>query len=94
MKTETIYQRALNNGCFFECSCVGITSGKWDRLMQGARKADKKKVIKVALLAGVIDEDQAREETKRPYYNPYTHYVTKTHIIYVHSMIEHFIKVN
>jgi len=90
---NNIYQRAINNGCEFETSCVGIGQNEWDRLMKGHTKADRKQVVKIALLAGVIDSEQAREETKRPYYNPYTHYKTKTHIIYVHSMIEHFIKV-
>lgn len=89
----TIYERAAANGCYFECTCVGISQSKWDRLMQGARRANKKKVIKIALLAGVIDEEQAAMETKKPYYNPYNHYHTKTHIIYVHSSIEHFIRV-
>jgi len=89
-----IYKRAINNGCNLECTCVGIGVNKWDELMKGARQANKKKVIKIALLAGVIDNEQAREETKRPYYNPYTHYVTKKHIIYVHSGIEHFISIN
>ena len=91
---NNIYQRAINNGCEYQATCVGIGQNEWDRLMKGARQADRKKVIKVALLAGVIDKDQAKEETKRPYFNPYNHFVTKTHIIYVHSAIEHFIKVN
>lgn len=89
----TIYERAINNGCEFEATCIGIGIDKWERLMKGARRADRKKVITVALAAGVIDEFQAKEEKKRPYFNPYNHYVTKTHIIYVHSAIEHFIKV-
>jgi len=86
-----IYQRAINNGCELETTCVGCNN--WDELMKGHTIADRKKVVKIAFLAGVIDKEQAREETKRPYYNPYTHYKTKTHIIYVHSMIEHFIRV-
>lgn len=91
---QTIYDRAINNGCYFECTCVGIGADKWDELMKGSRPANKKKVIKIALEAGVIDREQATAETKRPYYNPYTHYVTKTYIIYVHSGIEHFIRVD
>ena len=88
-----IYHRAFNNGVSFECSCVGIGINKWDSLMEGATRADRKKVVKIALLAGVIDEAQAQIEIKKPYYNPYNHYKTKTHIIYVHSAIEHFIKI-
>ena len=93
MKTN-IYDRAKTSGAYFETDCVSCGGVKWDELMKGARPANKNKVIKIALLAGIIDEEQARLETKNAYYNPYTHYVTKTHIVYVHSGIEHFIKVN
>lgn len=88
-----IYQRAKINGCYLETTCVGCGVNMWDELMEGHKKANRKEVVKIALLSGVIDEEQAREEIKRPYYNPYTHYKTNTHIIYVHSAIEHFIKV-
>lgn len=93
MNSQNIYQRAINNGCRFVCSCVGIGQEKWDELMKGARHADRKKVVRIALQAGIIDEEQAKEEIKRPYYNPYEHFVTRTHIVYVHSAIEHFIEV-
>lgn len=93
MKHDNIYTRAKNNGCEFESTCVGIGQREWDRLMKGATKANRKEVVRIALLAGVIDEEQAAIEIKKPYYNPYQHYKTKTHIIYTHSMIEHFIKV-
>lgn len=88
-----IYQRAKNNGCNFEATCVGIGVNAWDELMEGHTIANQKEVVKIALAAGVIDEEQAHQELKKPYYNPYTHYKTKTHIIYVHSSIEHFIRV-
>ncbi len=92
--TQNIYKRAQENGCEFYATCVDVSRDEWDELMKGARPANKNRVIRVALQAGVIDEEQARTERKYPYYNPYTHYVTRTHIIYVHSCIEHFIKVN
>jgi hypothetical protein len=91
---ENIYQRALNNGCYLETTCVGCGIYKWDELMKGHTRADRKKVVKIAEYAGVIDSEQAREEIKKPHYNPYNHYKTKTHIIYVHSSIEYFIRVN
>lgn len=91
---QNIYQRAINKGCQFVSTCVGCGVDEWDKMMKGVRPANRKKVVKIALLAGVIDEEQAREETKRPSYNPFTHYVSKTYIVYVHSGIEHFIKVN
>ena len=88
-----IYERSKINGVSFECTCVGISKYEWDRLMKNHKRADRKKVVKIALMAGVIDEEQAKEEIKRPYYNPYNHFKTDSHIIYVHSAIEHFIKV-
>jgi hypothetical protein len=90
---KNIYQRATENGCTYETNCTGISLNKWESLMKGARKADQKKAVKVALQAGVIDEYEAKLELKNPYYNPYNHKVTKTHIIYIHSAIEHFIRV-
>lgn len=93
MKKETIYDRAKERGCYLENTCVGCDQNYWDETMKGARKANQKKVVKIALLTGLIDDHQASEEIKKPYYNPFTHLVTKTHIIYVHSGIEHFIKV-
>lgn len=89
-----IYERAKRNGCQFVATCVGIGTYEWEKYMKGHTRANRKEVVKIALQAGVIDEEQAREELKRPYYNPYNHFKTKTHIIYVHSAIEHFIEVN
>jgi hypothetical protein len=89
-----IYSRAITNGCEFESTCVDINIKMWDRLMKGATRADRKKVVKIAFLAGVIDEWQYKQEANKPWYNPYNHYKTKTHIVYVNSAIEHFIKVN
>ena len=91
---NNIYQRAINNGCQFYATCVDININEWDELMKGATRADRKLVVKIALLAGVIDKEQAATEIKKPYFNPYNHYKTKTHIIYIHSAIEHFIEVN
>lgn len=88
-----IYQRAKANGCFYEANCTGITIYQWEKLMKGHTRANKIEVTKIALQAGIIDEEQARQEINRPYFNPYNHYKTKTHVIYVHSAIEHFIRV-
>ena len=94
MKTSELLKRAERNGAELENTCVGCTSHEWENFMKGATKANKKDIVKIALLAGVIGKEQAREEIRRPYYNPYTHFKTETHAIYVHSMIEHFIKIN
>jgi hypothetical protein len=94
MNTQQLLKRAEQNGCSFEATCVGIGIGKWEELMKGATRANRKLAVKIALLAGAIDEQQAREEIKRPYFNPYNHYKTKTHLIYIHSSIEHFIRIH
>ena len=91
---NNIYNRAKQKGVQFECTCVGIGMTKWERLMKNHTRANRREVIKIALEAGVIDEDQAKTELKNPWWNPYTHFKTATHIIYVYSDIEHFIRVN
>jgi len=90
----SIYQQANNNGAHLETTCVGISLDRWNELMKGARPANNRKATLAAIRAGVIPEEQGKKEIKHPHFNPYTHYVTRTHIIYVHSAIEHFIKVN
>jgi hypothetical protein len=46
------------------------------------------------MAAGVISEEDGRRELNSEHWNPYEHYVTRTHIIYVHSAVDHFIEVN
>lgn len=84
MSRETaaeFYRRAEKNGCYLEATCVGISQHEWDAFMEGAVRADKNKLLKAI---GFKDE----------YYNPYDFYRTKTHLIYVHSAIEHFYRIN
>lgn len=90
----SIYERAKLKGCNFVATCVGIGQYQWDKYMKGHTRANRKEVVNIALQAGVIDEYQARQELKKPWFNPYNHFKTKTHIIYVNSGIEHFIEVN
>ena len=75
------YRRAETNGVYLECDCSSITSRKWDVLMEGAIRADKNKALKII---GRVDE----------FYNPYEFYRTKTHLIYVHSAVEYFYRIN
>ena len=89
-----IYQRATTKGCQYETNCTAISIWEWERLMKGHRPANRLKVLKVALLSNVIDLEQYKNERKKPYFNPYNHFITKTHVIYVNSAIEHFIKRN
>lgn len=94
MRTSELLYKAKNKGCFLECTCVNISQNTWDKLMENSTRANRKDAVKIALLAGVMDEEEAKIEIKRPWYNPYNHYKTKTHLIYVNSCIEHFIKIN
>lgn len=89
-----IYERAKRYGVQFETTCVGININHWDELMEGHTRANRKEAVRIALQAEVIDEVQAAQELRKPWFNPYNHHKTKTHIIYVHSGIEHFIKAN
>lgn len=89
-----IYNRAKRNGVEFECTCVGIAQWKWNKLMKDRTRANRREVVKIALQAGVIDKEQATIELKKPWYNPYNHFKTATHVIYVRSAIEHFIRIN
>ncbi len=88
-----IYQRAKLNGCHFESTCIGIPQHEYDRMMKGTRLANKRKVVKIALMIGVIDETQAKRELKDSWYNPFNHYVSKDYIVYTHSDVNYFIKV-
>jgi len=94
MTTKELYKRAKTNGVEFISSCVGISQYQWDELMKGATRANKKLAAKVAHQAGVIDEFYLKQELRRPYFNPYNHFKTKDSIIYVHSGIEYFIRIN
>lgn len=85
MKAEQIYQKALNNGVILEATCMQIGVKKWDELMKGATRADKNKVEKI--VKNHFPDDWFS------FYNPYEYYKTETHIIYKHSAIEYFFKI-
>ena len=82
-----IYQRAERFGVRFETSCVGIGIKTWERLMKGAIRADSKKVHAIAKSLKLVPEGFNSDN------NPYHQLKTKTHLIYIHSGIEHFIQV-
>ena len=86
MNANTFYNNIISLN--LECTCVGIEQNEWDRLMKEAKRADKKKVEKLLVEHGHL----AKEDIK--YYNPYNYFRTDTHLIYVHSMVEHFYKIN
>jgi hypothetical protein len=74
-----------------ECTCIGISMWKWEALMYKARKANGSKI------RGLIKKHlpEVYEALALEYPNPYEHQCkkTSTHLIYVHSGIEYFIKI-
>ncbi len=90
-----IYERAKQFGAHLEDTCVSCGSvEKWNEYMKGHTRANRREVVKIAVEIGAIDEHYGKIELKNSWFNPYNHFKTKTHIIYVNSGIEHFIKVN
>ena len=81
--TESIY---------FECACCNISESKWDDLMKGAKKANGSKIRKM-----IKDQlPELYEGLCLQYPNPCEHQSqkTETHLIYVHSAIEYFLRIN
>ncbi len=72
-----------------ECTCTNCGGeDQWDKLMEGAVKANKKIINRLVkyFLPDLYDS------LSLDYPNPYNYYRTETHLILVHSMIEHFLK--
>ncbi len=83
-----IYERAEENGIYLEATCVGVGMSRWEKLMAGATRADKRRVEAIMIKHGHLTRFDANM------YNPYDYYKTETHLIYVHSSIEHFFRIN
>ena len=88
MTANEIYEKAKENGVTSECTCVGIGIDRWDELMNGATRANNKIIERILINNGYLDKEEIKS------YNPYNHFKTETHLIYVHSSIEHFFKIN
>ena len=75
---------------YLEYTCETISLSKWERLMQGARKASYKKLVR--LIKKEIPE--LYSSLSLDLYNPWENDCkqTKTHYILVHSAIEYFIR--
>lgn len=73
-----------------EYTCVGISQRKWDKLMDGAVRADKQKINRLVK----THLPDLYENLCLDYYNPYNYYKTSTHLILVHSSIEYFLKMD
>ena len=71
-----------------EYTCDGISAWKWEELMEGHVRANHKKINSlVKKLLPELWEDLCLE-----FHNPYNYFRTKTHLVLVHSCVEHFIK--
>ena len=88
MKATEIYERAIANGVELECTCVEIGYGMWELLMEGSTRANSSTVEKILVEQGHLNRDDVK------LYNPYRHLKTEKHLIYVHSGIEHFFRIN
>lgn len=82
-----IYERAEKNGFIYEFCCADITPRKYDSIFDEAKVADKRKVTKIAIQAGIISAFEAK------FWNPYKCHKTDEYLIYTHSAIDYFIKV-
>ncbi len=71
-----------------EVTCVGISVTERNNLMKGKRKVSNRIVTKKLVKLGYIESFWA------DCYNPYNAYVTKTHLIWIHSGIEHFFPIS
>lgn len=73
-----------------QCTCVGIGIRKWDTLMFNSKKANGSKIR--GLIKKHLPElyESLALEFRNPYENQSVR--TTTHLIYVHSGIEYFIK--
>lgn len=73
---------------FLECTCADINQTKWEKLMEGATRADKRKLN--ALIKKKMPELYGALALNL--YNPYHYYKTAKHWVLIHSAIEYFIK--
>lgn len=88
MKAEEIYNKAFSNGITFKSSCIDISIKEWERMMKGTVRADKRKIKKIVM--------QHYPEFKSLFvgYNYYNLLKSKKYIVFVHSGIEYFFKIN
>jgi len=94
MKSQEIYNRAKYFGVELQATCEGISISEWEKLMQNATKANTRQVEQIVKKWAIENENHNLLAILNCPYQPYTHYKTDTHIIYVHSAIEHFFSIN
>jgi len=72
----------------YQTTCALTTQAEWQKLMKGAKRANKKKIN--ALVKKHLPE--LFNDLALQFRNPYNYLKTATHLIIVHSAVEHFIK--
>ncbi len=89
---ETQYDIAKTKGIVLIDTCISSGPEKWDQYMKGTVKANGKKI---RLLIKKHLPDLYNELTLQ-FYNPYEKqcYRKEGLLVYTHSMIEYFIKIN
>ena len=71
-----------------EATCVGISMDRWEELMKGCVRANKR-VVNRLVKKHLPD---LHHSLALEFCNPYNYYRTDTHLILVHSMIEYFLR--
>jgi hypothetical protein len=80
----------------YETNCTAISPRKWDKLMQGHKRANFYEINK--LLKKFVPEMfesfgfDLKPLKELNWFNPYHYYRTEKHFIIVHSGIEYFFK--
>jgi len=88
MKAKDFYNEI--HSLYYEADCTSINTNEWDKLMEGATRANHKKINNlVKLFIPDLYNSLALD-----FYNPCNYYKTKTHLVLVHSSIEYFLKIN
>ena len=75
------------DGLWLEATCSGIDLAKWNRWMNGATRADHRRID------GLIRQPlpDLYRDLALNLRNPYHYYKTRRHLILVHSAMEYFL---
>ena len=75
------------DGLWLEATCSGIDLAKWNRWMDGATRADKRRID------GLVKRHlpDLYRDLALNMRNPYHYFKTRRHLILVHSAIEHLL---
>lgn len=87
MKAQQYYDKV--KGLYYETDCKSINIRQWDKLMKGAKRANKRLIN--YLVKRYLPE--LYHGLCLDFYNPYNYFRTEDHFIVVHSGIEYFLKI-